>query len=267
MAGIPTLQKNDHKAIIELNRPDHHNRIEPQDLKILSELLTRLENDYSIRVLIFTASGKSFSSGYHLGDLRAVHAQTKQIEVVTDASPTPFSQLADQLEQMRMPTICALNGPVYGGSTDLALACDFRIGVSHCKMFMPAARLGMHYYAGGLRRAVERLGLAAAKKLYLTAVTLEAEEMLRIGYLDETVAPEKFMVRVHELADTIAANAPAAVCSMKRFLNQIASGVADKQAIDAAHNASQVSAEAREGIAAWFEKRSANFADFEEKSC
>ena len=67
-----------------------------------------------------------------------------------------------------LPTICALNGGVYGGSTDMALSCDFRIGVEGITMFMPAARLGLHYYAGGMRRYVARLGLGAAKKLFLT---------------------------------------------------------------------------------------------------
>ena len=110
------------------------------------------------------------------------------------ASPTrraSFEALANRIEDFPLPTICRLNGGVYGGSTDLALACDFRIGVDSCEMLMPAARLGLHYYPSGIRRYVSRLGVAAAKKLFLTAQKMDAAEMLRIGYLDTVVAADE----------------------------------------------------------------------------
>ena len=80
-----------------------------------------------------------------------------------------------------------LDGGVYGGATDLALCCDWRIGVSGTRMFMPAARFGLHYYPGGLRRYVRALGAAQAKRIFLTGQTLRAQEMLRIGFLTELV--------------------------------------------------------------------------------
>ena len=94
-----------------------------------------------------------------------------------------FEAVVNRLEDIGIPTICRLNGGVYGGSTDLALACDFRIGVDTCEMFMPAARLGLHYYKSGIARYVARLGLDNAKRLFLTAEKIGATEMLRIGYL------------------------------------------------------------------------------------
>lgn len=255
MASTPIFARSGYKATLRLNRPLQHNRIEPQDLNALQKMLKEIAADESIRVLIVTGTGKSFSSGYHLGDLKASGPSTLE----QNSEPTLFASVADQLENIRIPTICALNGPVYGGSTDLALACDFRIGITGIKLRMPAAKLGLQYYAGGMRRYVQRLGLNAAKKLFLTAATIEAGEMLRIGYLDEIVAPEELMPRAHALADVLAANAPLVVCEMKRFLNQIAHGDADPSAIDAAHKASMITEDAREGIAAWFERRRPNF--------
>ena len=66
-----------------------------------------------------------------------------------------------------MPTLCALNGGVYGGATDLALACDFRLGVRGMKFFMPAARFGLHYYPGGLRRYTQKVSPSFAKRAFL----------------------------------------------------------------------------------------------------
>jgi enoyl-CoA hydratase/carnithine racemase len=148
---------------------------------------------------------------------------------------------------------------VYGGSTDMALSCDFRIGVEGMSMFMPAARLGLHYYAGGMRRYVARLGLGAAKKLFLTAAKLDTAEMLKIGYLDEAVPPDRLMPRVLELAAVLASHAPIAVQGMKRALNDIARGEPDLALIAANQKRSRESADLAEGRAAWLEKRTPKF--------
>jgi len=163
------------------------------------------------------------------------------------------------MENVRVPSICALNGSVYGGATDLALACDFRIGIEGMQMFMPAARLGLHYYRGGLRRYVTRLGLAAAKKLFLTAATIDAAEMLRIGYLSELVPAVQLAAAVDTLAEQLAANAPLAVSGMKRALNQIARDEFDAVAFEQAVRAAASSEDVKEGLAAWAEKRKPQF--------
>ncbi len=253
--GLPTLHWDRHKCVLQLNRPTHHNRIEAADLRKLQQLLQAVEAAGQCRVLILTASGKSFSSGYHLGDLQDKRARPGK----ASAEAPPFASVAAQLESLRVPSICALNGSVYGGATDLALACDFRIGIRGMRLRMPAAQLGLQYYAGGLRRYVERLGLAAAKKLFLTAATVSDAELLRIGYLDEIVAADQLMHKAHELADVLAANAPLAVSGMKKSLNLIARNLADDTAMDLAHSESVLSEDAQEGVAAWFEKRPANF--------
>ena len=115
-----------------------------------------------------------------------------------------FEALTVRLESCRVPTICRLNGGVYGGSTDLALACDFRVGHDGVEMFMPAGRLGVHYYQAGMRRYVSRLGLNAAKRLFLTAERIGAVEMLRIGYLTEVAPAEELDARVDALAGRMA---------------------------------------------------------------
>ncbi|MCK8784919.1 enoyl-CoA hydratase-related protein [Roseomonas sp. NAR14] len=246
--GAPTLTVEGMRATIRLNRPEVHNRIEPADLVTLTALLAQVEADPALRVLVLAAGGKSFSSGFHIGELGQ-----------GQADENAFGDMVDRLEALRLPTICALQGGVYGGSTDLALACDFRIGVTGIRMFMPAARLGLHYYRSGMQRYVSRLGVDVAKHLFLTAEPLDAEAMRRVGFLTELVAPDRLAARVEELAGTLAANAPLAVQGMKRSLNAIALGGFDPAVIEASQQAAKRSADLAEGRAAWLEKRAPRF--------
>ncbi len=246
----PILTLTEGRALVRLNRPREHNRLEPDDLAALVEIFDRVDKDMSIRALTITGTGKSFSSGFHIGALAERKAGKRR-----DEDPDMFAKTVDRLESLRVPTIAALNGGVYGGSTDLALACDFRIGVTGTRMFMPASRLGIVYYPSGLRRYVNRLGLAAAKRMFLTAEPVEADELKRIGYLDEVVTPDRLMTRVEELAATIAANAPLAVAANKRALNDIAAGNFDVDAINALRRACSASEDHKEGLKAWAEKR------------
>ncbi len=242
--GLPSVCIAGPVATIQLNRPAVHNRLEPEDLAEFSRLLEVVESDPAIRVLLVTATGASFSSGFNIGKIGG-----------SADGAVSFEQVADRLERLALPTICALNGSVYGGSTDLALACDFRIGVQGMVLVMPAARLGLLYYSGGMRRYVARLGLGAAKLLFLTAAKQDTAALLRIGYLDEAVPPEALMPHALALAATLAANAPLAVQGMKRCLNDIARGDADLVLIEAYVARSRESADLREGQAAWLEKR------------
>ncbi len=147
-------------------------------------------------MLVLTGTGRAFSAGYDLNSVaeRAVSANEQQ------SAGSAFEVVVNRLEDLGVPTICRLNGGVYGGSTDLALACDFRIGVDTAEMFMPAARLGLHYYRSGIKRYVTRLGVDNAKKLFLTAQKISAPEMLRIGYLTAMVPEETLDEEVDKLA-------------------------------------------------------------------
>ena len=104
-----------------------------------------------------------------------------------------------------------------------------------------------------------RLGLAAAKKLFLTAEPIEADELLRVGYLDEIVPADQLATRAETLAATIAANAPLAIAATKRALNQVAAGKLDLDELSAARNRCATSSDHREGLSAWAEKRKPTF--------
>jgi len=124
---------------------------------------------------------------------------------------------------------------------------------------MPAARLGLHYYPRGMQRYVTRLGLQAAKRLFLLAEVVPADELLRIGYLDELVEAEALDAAVQRLALALEAGAPLALRGMKQSLNEIARGAFDAALVDERVAGCAASADLREGLAAFTEKRTPRF--------
>jgi enoyl-CoA hydratase/carnithine racemase len=254
-ASPPVLELDGARATIRLNRPQHLNRLQAEDLDVLLDWFDRIEADAAIRVLVLTGTGSAFSAGY---DLNSV-AERAVSDVEQASAGSAFESVVNRLEDLGVPTICRLNGGVYGGSTDLALACDFRIGVDSCEMFMPAARLGLHYYTSGIARYVARLGVDNAKRLFLTAEKISATEMLRIGYLTSAVPAEALDEEVDRLAALLAANAPLAMRGMKRTINEFARGNLDKEASDRRHRESMRGEEIKEGIRAFSEKRRPKF--------
>jgi enoyl-CoA hydratase len=254
-ASAPLLEIGGARATIRLNRPKHLNRLQADDLDALLKLFDRIEADAAIRVLVLTGTGRAFSAGYDLNSVaeRATSATEER------SAGSAFEVVVNRLEDLAVPTICRLNGGVYGGSTDLALACDFRIGVDTCEMFMPAARLGLHYYQSGIKRYVSRLGVDNAKRLFLTAERISAPEMLRIGYLTAMAPADSFDEEIDRLADILAGNAPVAMAGMKRAINEFARGKLDEEAADRRHRDSMRGAEIKEGISAFTEKRPPKF--------
>ncbi len=244
----PLLEIHGPLARITLRRPEVANRLELADLDTLKAHLKSVNETPEVRVLLLQAQGRHFCSGFHIDAMPGVDAGAL------------FEALTDAWEQARPVTVAALQGGVYGGATDLALACDFRLGVAACEMFVPAARLGLHFYRGGMERYVQRLGLAAAKRLLLAAETFDAPAMLSMGYLDQLHPDADALQRAAEaLCQQLAAMAPLALSGMKRHLNAIAHGQLDRAALQADIDRCNASEDLAEGIAAWRDKRAPSF--------
>jgi len=250
----PALQVEGYLARIRLRRPHHANRLEAQDLDTLRDLCARLAADETVRVVVLESAGKYFSSGF---DIRRVARIAT--EAPGDTVDNPFEAVAEALERLPQPTIARLHGGVYGGSTDLALACDFRIGTPDTEMFMPAARLGLLYYPSGIRRFVSRLGARHAKAMFLLGDRYEASRMLEIGFLDELVPAEALDRRIDELVDQLAGQAPLAVRGAKHAIDAMARGDFDLHDFKRRETQALRSADLLEGSQAWAEKRPPRF--------
>ncbi|MBP6903246.1 MAG: enoyl-CoA hydratase/isomerase family protein [Burkholderiaceae bacterium] len=249
--GPPRLAVHGQRATLTLNRPEHHNRLQVEDLLVLQQHCATLAALPELRVVVLTGQGKSFCSGFDLGALES----TASAPQAASSGPRLFEQTVDALEALPVPTICRLNGSVYGGATDLALACDFRVGPQGMLLRMPAARIGLHYYASGLRRCVARLGLQAAKRLFLLAEDLPAAELLALGWLDRCVPPGQLDAEVEQIAAALCAGAPLALRGMKTSLNEIARGEYHLGALREREALCAASEDLREGQAALAAKR------------
>jgi enoyl-CoA hydratase/carnithine racemase len=209
----PQLSYEGGLATITLRRTTQHNRLDPLDLRVISEHITSIEANAQTRLVVLTGSGNhTFCSGY-------------TVEAIVERLDEEFERVLNQLEHCAVPTLCAMNGSVYGGGIDLALCCDFRLGIKGMKAFMPAARFGLHYHPSGLRRFTQLLGAARAKQFLLTGMTLTDLELLQAQFvleLHDTCA--QMQTRVAEFLSALEQTDPLAVRSMKQHINAITRG-------------------------------------------
>lgn len=247
-AMSPQLQIQGRTARITLRRPETGNKLLPEDLGRLRAHIAEVNAAPEVLVLILQSEGKHFCSGYDIAEI--ANSQNEG---------SAFGEMVDAIEQCRAVTLAAIQGGVFGGATDMALACDFRVGGARSQMFMPAARLGLHFYRSGLERYVTRLGLDTAKRLFLTGEQLDARAMKDCGFLTHLAADADIAGEVQRLQARLTGMAPLALLGMKQHLNTIARGRADAAAIDAAVQATIASADLQEGGAAWREKREPRF--------
>ena len=235
-------------ARVTLDHPAAHNALDQAAMRELTALLADWAGRGDLRALVLTGRGKSFCAGAALGDVAGANW-----------SENPLTALCDALEAFPVPTVAGMNGGVYGGGIELALACDFRVGVTGMRAFAPPARLGIHYEPAGIARAIDRLGSQAARRLFLLAETFDADALLALGFLDHLVAPEALAAKLDAIAETLAGLAPLAVRGMKRTMLELARGSLDAPAARARVAACFASADHAEGLAAQRERRLPRF--------
>jgi enoyl-CoA hydratase/carnithine racemase len=243
------LEQRNHVARITLNLPTRHNALGAVEIARLVEVLADVERDAGTRVVVLSGAGeRTFCSGAALGELQR-----------GELSGETWSALTDRLAGLALPTVCVLNGNVYGGGAEIALACDYRIGVDSMRLLVPAARIGLCYPLAGLQRYVDKLGLSAAKRILVVSEELDAENLRLIGFLHRSVAREQLAAEEAALAAQLAGLAPLAVRTMKRLLGDIACGELDRDAAVAAIRACEESTDLQEGLAAQRERRAPRF--------
>ena len=248
-SSAPLLHIAQGVATITLNRPAQRNRLENGDLKALLAHFETVNRDPDVRALVLTANTAGqpkpvFCAGYDIGGFDE-----------PGHGATFFEEIPDALAALRPVTICALNGSVYGGATDVVLACDLRIGLQGIEWRMPATALGLHYYPSGLQRYVSRFGLAAAKRAFLTARPFTASQLEAMGLFEAMVTAEEWDVTVLALVQDILALAPLAVQETKKSLREIETGQADVARLREREHMTSRSADFAEGRAAFAERR------------
>lgn len=220
---IPKLTIQAHIAELQLQRPLQHNRLQADDLLCLEAQLKSLAENDAVHVLLLTANGASFCAGF---DLRALSSGNALQD------PQLLERVINAFEALPQPTIAVLQGDMHGGGIDLALACDFRIAANHIRAHMPAARLGVHYYAHGMRRYVQRLGANAARRLLLAGETFDTAQLQHYGFIDAAYSAGELSAQAKRYAERLRDSPPHIVQGMKRDLREIENGRFDEVGIN-----------------------------------
>jgi enoyl-CoA hydratase/carnithine racemase len=180
-------------AVLTIDRPRRRNAVDGATARLLRQGFEDFEADAAARVLVLTgAGGESFCAG---ADLKAL-----DLEVDHAAGPMGFSRLTPS-----KPAIAAVDGWCLAGGLELALWCDLRVATPTSTFGFFERRWGVPLIDGGTQRLPRVVGLGRALELILTGRPVDAEEALRIGLVNEVVAPGAHLERALELAEAIAA--------------------------------------------------------------
>lgn len=251
--GSPLLDIHGAVATLTLRRPSLRNSLTDDDLQTLLAHFESIHHNNTLQVVVLRAdtSGQTpavFSAGYHVGGFDN-----------DPMAPLFFEKIPEALERLRPVTICALNGSVYGGATDLVLACDFTVAQRGHAWRMPAAALGLHYYPSGLRRYVNRFGLQASKRAFLLGQVMPYEDLEKLGLFEALVEADAFDAAVQSLVDILSRMAPLALSATKKSLNEIAAGLYSEPALKERSRQSIHSQDFAEGRAAFAQRRPPKF--------
>lgn len=232
-----------------LNNPEKHNALGMEQLLGIHAALEKAEADKDLRVLVLTGAGeKTFCAGASLGELSG-----------GDIGDEAFQKMATAVANFPLPTICALNGNVFGGGAELALSCDFRVGIAGTRMRVPAAAIGLCYPLSGIQKFVARLGPHVTKRILVASEEFDADELLRLGFFDHLVQAENLEAKTAALAEHLAGLAPLAVKAMKRLIQEAGEVSVDKQLAQTLTQVCLTSEDLQEGFAAKAEKRTPVF--------
>jgi len=238
-------------ARITLDRPEKLNALDPEMLTALEDAVSQAEQSRQVRVIMLAAAGeKAFCVGADILAWTALSPLDMWSEWVRRGH-----RIFERLERAKQPVICAIQGFAYGGGLELALACDIRIVTDSARFAMPEVKLGTVPGWGGTGRLPKLIGSARAKQMIFTGEPIAADVAERWGLANEVVPVASLNDRATGLAEKIAGNAPIAVQTAKQLIASPSSGTLESLA--AAVNA--FSDDAREGLAAFREKRSPKF--------
>jgi enoyl-CoA hydratase/carnithine racemase len=256
------LTHDDGIVTLVLNRPETRNAMTPAMGEEVVQAVAELRADTSVRVLVLTGSGKSFSSGGDLGMIARDTGASSGGEAPTMAgAPRDFYARYLAIRQLPMPTIAAINGHAIGAGLCIALACDMRIASADAKMGMTFTRLGIHPGMGATYFLPRLVGTARACELLFTGRVFDAAEAERLGIVDRVAPRDGFEAAVRGFAREIATSAPLAVRMVKKSIYRGVEHTLDEMLDYESLNQGLTftTADAREGVTAIRERREPRF--------
>ena len=237
-------------ATLTLNRPEKRNAINSAMMASFTAHLHALEQEREVRVVVVRGAGTVFCSGR---DLREMGQQ----QSTDGAAQTGVVELLYQLETLRHPTIAMVHGDALAGGCELALHCDLRLAAEAARFGMPLARLGLVAPFELTCKLVEVIGPAFTRQFLFTAQPIDAPRAYEMGLVHQVVPAAALEQATYTMARAIAGNAPLALQGIKTNMQRALSLRAQiaHADLDEAVQRTRRSADAREGVRAWLEKR------------
>jgi len=259
-------------AWIEFNRPDRMNGMQTAMKRDLVECLIQAQMDDSVRVVVFTGSGRAFCAGDDLKAYSSGKNDTSQHMPPIPAGHADAIGTYEGLRQLSQPvntairnldklSIAAINGIAIQTGFSLALACDFRIAAQSARMGSATLRFGLLPDEGGQYLLVQHMGVAKAMDFVMRKRIIEANEAHELGLVHEVVPDDALQPRARELASELANGPQVSMRLLKRSIYNAAQ-LSWEQSLDEIAAKTAVSdhhPDAIEGVAAFVEKRPATF--------
>jgi enoyl-CoA hydratase len=249
------IEKKNRKAVLTFTRDQRLNALDSRTFHDLIVAMDELDADDEVQIPIITGLGKGFAAG----------ADINEYVDITVTDYVNFQRLGrrmyDRLEHFRKPVIAAVNGYALGGGFELVLVCDLVVAAEQAKFGLPERKLGLLPGGGGTQRLTRLVGRNKAKELLMTGDFITAVEAERLGIVNRVVPGVQVLQVAQELADHILERAPLAVQMAKQLVNDgldasLSTAITQEMGMTATLYASD---DAREGIAAFMEKRSPQF--------
>ncbi len=250
------IARDGHIAVVTVNRPQKLNALDAATIAELTTAFGELAADDGIGAIVLTGAGeKAFVAG---ADISVLARQG----VLDGRENARLGQaLTLRIEESPKPVLAAINGFALGGGLELALACDVRFASSNAKLGLPEVSLGIIPGYGGTQRLPRLVGQGLALQMILTGDPITADEALRIGLVNAVFAPPELLAATKAIAARMIARGPTALALAKQAVRRgIHMPLADGLALEAdLFGAISSTAEMKEGMAAFLEKRKASW--------
>jgi methylglutaconyl-CoA hydratase len=247
-------QRPDGVVWLTLNRPAIHNAFDDRQIAELTAAFRDLARDDTVRAVVLTGAGSSFSAGADLNWMRRTSTYS-EAENLRDANA--LAALIKALYELPRPTVARVNGAALGGGTGLVACCDVAVASESAVFGTTEVRLGIIPAVIG-PYVIAAIGARQARRLMLTGERISAHDAARIGLVHEVVAADRLDAAVEKIVSDLLKGGPRAIAAAKRLVQDLADRPIEQDLIDeTARRIAMLRAtpEAREGLSAFLEKR------------
>ncbi|MGK0499663.1 MAG: methylglutaconyl-CoA hydratase [Oceanicoccus sp.] len=245
-------------ATIWLNNPDKHNAFDDNTIAALSQCFKALNNNPAVRVVILAAKGRNFSAGADLNWMKRMADYSYQQNL---ADAEKLAAMLHTLNSLSKPTIARVQGAAFGGGVGLVSCCDIAVASDGASFCLSEVKIGL-VPATISPYVIEAIGPRAARRYFITAERFSAATALQLGLINECVAEVELDNSINVIVDALISNSPSAVANAKQLIRDVQYRAINDQLIQETSEliaTLRSSAEGKEGLSAFLEKRAANW--------